>query len=305
MEQVRRTGVHPVGTMEPVPHPPRRVLVTGATGYVGRHVVTALVQRGPEQVEVIAVGRPGNTAGLDPRARVVEADVLAAELEVTDLLPSPPDAVIHLAWQDGFTHAAPSHIELLSAHYRFLRRLSEWGVPRLAVLGTMHEVGYWEGAIRADTPTDPTSLYGIAKDALRRAVFASLAVTTEVQWLRCYYIYGDDRRNRSVFARLLEAADEGRTTFPFTSGRNRYDFIHVEELGRQIAAVALEPGLTGVINCGSGEPVALGEMVERFILDHDLDIKLEYGAFPDRPYDSPGVWGDATVVRALMERSPG
>ena len=167
----------------------------------------------------------------------------------------------------------------------------------------MHEIGYWEGAIDADTPSNPSSLYGIAKDALRRATFASLAADAEVQWLRCYYIYGDDRLNRSIFARLLEAADEGRTTFPFTSGANRYDFIEVAALGRQIAAVALEPGLTGVINCSSGDPVALGEMVERFIAEHDLGITLEYGAFPDRPYDSPGVWGDATIVRAIMERA--
>ena len=281
---------------------PTRILVTGAGGYVGRHVVTALVDRlGPDAV-VTAVVRPGSPREIDPRARIVEADVLDPALDLAVFGDEPPHVLVHLAWQDGFTHNAPSHIERLSDHYRFLRAAAAWGVARISALGTMHEVGYWEGAIDAETPCDPISLYGIAKDALRRSVLASLT-EPEVQWLRCYYIYGDDRRNRSIFARLLEAADEGKTTFPFTSGVNRYDFIEVTELGRQIAAVALAPGVTGIVNCCTGVPVPLGEMVEKFIADNDLGLTLEYGAFPDRPYDSPGVWGDATIIREVMAAS--
>jgi dTDP-6-deoxy-L-talose 4-dehydrogenase (NAD+) len=189
----------------------------------------------------------------------------------------------------------------LSDHFRVLSHFANAGITRLAVLGTMHEIGRFEGAITADTPTAPASLYGIAKDALRRAVFADFRDTT-VQWLRAYYIYGDDRNNQSIFTKLLEAAEQGKRTFPFTSGKNEFDFIHVDELGRQIAAVAMQDELAGVINVCSGEPVALGTQVERFIADHGLEIELEYGAFPDRPYDSKVVYGDATAIRALMAK---
>ena len=48
--------------------------------------------------------------------------------------------------------------------------------------------------------------------------------------------------------------------------------------------------------------MTLGERVERFIRDHGYDIQLQYGAFPDRPYDSPGVWGDATRIHRIMAR---
>ncbi len=277
--------------------PAPRVLVTGAGGYVGRHVVAALVERG---ADVTAVVRPSSRRDVDARARVVEADVLSPDLILTDLAPEPPDAVVHLAWQDGFTHNAPSHMAMLSAHYGFLRALSEWGAGRLAVLGTMHEIGYWEGAVDADTPCKPLSLYGIAKNALRGAVFADPAITAPVQWLRCYYIYGDDRNNRSIFTRLLEAVDRGEPTLPFTTGRNLYDFIRVEELGRQIATVVLRPDVEGIVNCCTGEPVSLADKVEEFIAENELPIRLEYGAFPDRPYDSPGTWGDASQIRALL-----
>lgn len=276
------------------------IVVTGAAGYVGRHVVTALLDQG---ARVVGLARPSRRRehDLDARAELVVADVLDREFSLARAVPGSIDAVIHLAWQDGFAHNAPSHVENLSAHFRFLENVVESGVPRLVVLGSMHEVGYWEGAIDADTPTNPLSLYGVAKDALRRAAFLSLADRIELAWVRSYYIVGDDRFNQSVFTKLLSAVDEGRTSFPFTSGANRYDFIDVDELGRQIATVAQATGETGVINCATGEAVSLRDRVERFIVENNLPIALEYGAFPDRPYDSPAVWGDATRIQAIMK----
>jgi nucleoside-diphosphate-sugar epimerase len=245
----------------------QHIIVTGAGGYIGRHAVTALLDRGHR---VTAVLRPGARSTVDSRADLLWADVLADTFEVASLAETPPTALIHLAWQDGFDHNADSHMSLLSAHFGFLRDAATWGVRRISVLGTMHEVGYWEGAIEADTPTNPTTLYGVAKDALRRSLFIALDTEVTLQWLRCYYILGDDRNNRSIFTRLLEAEDAHKTTFPFTSGQNQYDFIDVGELGNQIAAVASQDELRGVINCSSGTPVPLGTRVEEFIASHGL-----------------------------------
>ncbi|MBG6055359.1 dTDP-6-deoxy-L-talose 4-dehydrogenase (NAD+) [Salinibacterium sp. CAN_S4] len=270
-----------------------RVLVTGGGGYIGRHVVRSLLDLGHD---VTATVRPGSTSEIDSRATVVSADVLDPGFDVAVLAKTPFDSVVHLAWQDGFSHNASSHMAQLSNHFTFLDRLVTWGVARVSVLGTMHEVGYWEGAIDADTPTNPTTLYGIAKDALRRAVFVHLGDRAQVQWLRCYYIYGDDRNNNSIFTRILNLVDEGKASLPFTSGTNQYDFIEVSELARQIASVSALDGVSGVINCSSGVPTSLRDQVESFIAEHELPISLEYGAFPDRPYDSPIVWGRPTIT---------
>jgi nucleoside-diphosphate-sugar epimerase len=272
------------------------VAVTGAGGYVGRHVVTALLDRGHA---VLAVVRPGSTAILDPRATIVESDVLNADL---DTRIAAADGVVHLAWKDGFSHNSPAHMLQLSGHYGFLTEIARSGVSRLVALGTMHEVGYWEGAIDASTPTNPLSQYGIAKDALRRSLELALPTSIGMAWARCYYIYGDDRRNNSIFARLLEAADEGRTEFPFVTGRAKHDFIKVDELGRQIAALYDARDVTGIVNCATGEPMSIAEKVEEFIAENELDISLQYGAFPDRPYDSPAVWGDATLIHGILAR---
>lgn len=280
----------------------QKIVITGASGYVGPHVVRAVADLGYDPVAVV---RRSPDVDLGPRTLIVTADVLDPEFSIDSIGPVDEiGAVIHLAWQDGFVHNAGSHMAQLSAHHRFLTEVAAAGVGRIAALGTMHEVGYWEGAITADTPTDPVTLYGVAKDALRRSTALTVAPVAEYAWLRAFYICGDDRRNRSIFAKLLDAADRGESVFPFTTGKTLYDFIDVAELGRQIAVASTTPGVTGVINVCTGKPVSLAARVERFIEENELNITLEYGAFPDRAYDSPGVWGDASEINSLMAASP-
>lgn len=273
-----------------------QIIVTGASGYIGRHVVTALLDLG---LSVVAVARRLSEADIDPRAQIHEMDVLEEDADLDALFRGGDNILVHLAWQDGFSHNAPSHMLMLSAHFRFLTAAAK-KVRRMSVLGTMHEIGYWEGGVTADTPTNPRSLYGVAKDALRRSIFLASGADTELCWLRCYYIYGDDLRNKSIFTRLLDAEKDGQAKLPFTMGTPKYDFIDVSELAEQIAIVATTDGVTGVYNCSSGVPVSLADKAEAFIEDNGLSVRLDYGAFPERTYDSPAIWGVADDVHKIV-----
>lgn len=273
-----------------------RVLVTGAAGYIGRHTVTALCDMGASVVA--ADFRAGD---IDSRAVTIQCDIFSGKQDLYQELGC-PDVCLHMAWRDGFIHNSDAHMADLSKHYTFLKNMIDSGLRHLAVMGTMHEVGYWEGAIDENTPCKPKSMYGIAKDALRRSMLL-LAEEREIclQWLRAYYIYGDDLRNHSIFTKLCEAELAGKKTFPFTAGKNLYDFITVEELAQQIAACVMQTKVSGIINCCTGQPVSLADKVESFIKEHRYAIQLEYGVFPDRPYDSPGVWGDVSKIQIIMK----
>lgn len=275
----------------------KTVLVTGAGGYIGRHVVTALLDRG---LDVTAVDL--RLDGVDERATRLPIDLFSGDADIYDQM-GRPDAVLHMAWRDGFKHASPAHIEDLPQHYQLIENLYAGGLKQLAVMGSMHEVGYWEGAITEDTPCNPASLYGISKNALREMAFLSArAHDASLQWIRAYYIVGDDKFGSSIFSKLLEASEAGRETFPFTTGKNKYDFISIDELALQISAILAQGEVDGIINTCTGEPISLAERVERYIQDNNLNITLEYGAFPDRPYDSPGVWGDPSKIREILAR---
>lgn len=273
----------------------KTILVTGAAGYIGRHVVDALINKG---VSVIAFDRNGlNRSDVQSFA----VDLFDRGFKIENYLEIVPDACVHLAWRNGFQHNSDSHMLDLSDHYRFLSSLVDFGVPQIAVMGSMHEIGYWEGSIDESTPCNPQSKYGLAKDCLRRALLLDSKIKGYcLQWLRGYYIYGDDENSQSIFGKLIRADKEGKATFPFTSGTNQYDFTQVDVLAEMIACAVLQQDINGIINCCTGIPVSLGEEIESFIDHNHLSIKLEYGAYPDRPYDSPGVWGDATKINAIM-----
>jgi len=272
----------------------KKILVTGAGGYIGRHVVNCLLDMGNS-----VIANDINLDQVDSRAQKFEIDIFNEENAFVQL--GSPDVCIHLAWKDGFVHNSDSHMGLLSKHYYFIKNMVASGLKHIAIMGSMHEIGYHVGPIDENTPCNPISMYGIAKDALRRSVFLMLKDTdVTLQWLRAYYLFGDDKFNHSIFSKIVQAEKEGKKTFPFTSGKNKYDFIHVEELARMIACCVMQNRVNGIINCCSGKPISLAEKVENFINTNGFNIRLDYGAFSDRPYDSPEVWGDNTKIQSIL-----
>lgn len=274
-----------------------RILVTGANGYIGQGVVSTLLDAG---CDVVATDFSMNN--VDERAERITANLF----EITDPYDffNKPDALLHLAWRDGFKHNSLNHINDLPHHYKFLQDIAESGISQITVMGTMHEIGFYEGCIKEDTPCNPASLYGISKNALREAaVLLSKQYGFILQWLRGYYIVGNSKFGCSIFSKITDAASKGQKEFPFTTGQNQYDFIDYDIFCRQIAATVMQKDVNGIINCCSGKPMKLADRVESFIKENGYDISLAYGKFPDRPYDSKAVWGDDTKIAEIMKKS--
>lgn len=274
---------------------PKKILVTGGGGYIGRHVVNSLLERG----HMVSVADPNYKTKAKNLIKI-DLPIFSNDKNIFTNLGS-PDVLVHLAWRDGFQHNRESHIEDLPKHFQFMQNMIQGGLKQLVGMGSMHEVGYFEGIVSERTPTNPQSFYGVAKNSLRQAMeLIAKNNQTVFQWVRGYYIVGDDERSQSVFQKILAAEKRGEKFFPFVTGEKQYDFIDVKELGHQIAAVSDQTEIQGIINCCSGKPTSLAERAEKFISDNKLKIRLQYGVYPDRPYDSPMLWGDDTKIRQIL-----
>lgn len=272
-----------------------RILITGANGYLGRGVVKQFLDDGNE---VIATDICCDN--IDNRAIKISSDIfqLANPYEYFNN----PDVLLHMAWRDGFIHSAESHIRDLPKHYKFLKLFMDSPITKIAVMGSMHEIGFFEGSIKSDTPANPQSLYGISKNALRQSVeLLGKEKGKNILWIRGFYIVGNTEYGNSIFSKIVQAEHRNRTSFPFTKGTNQWDFIDYNDFCLQVTKIVEQNKYYGVINACSGYPEKLADRVERFIKDNHFKIKLAYGSFPDRPYDSKAVWGDAAIVNKILK----
>ena len=275
--------------------PKLKILVTGANGYLGQGIVRSILNNGH-----CVVATDFNTQFVDERAERIACNLFEVDNPYSFF--GEPDVLLHLAWRDGFGHYSSAHIEDLPKHYAFIKKMVDGGIQQVAVMGSMHEIGFFEGSINESTPCHPTTPYGIAKNALRDLTQMLCKQKNIVfQWLRGYYIVGNSKFGSSIFSKITAAVDEGKTEFPFTLGQNQYDFIDYPDFCAQVAAVVGQKNEQGIINICSGKPEKMADRVERFIKENDYRIKLQYGAFPDRPYDSKAIWGNDTKIRKIME----
>ena len=274
-----------------------RVLVTGANGYLGQGIVKHILDCGNS-----VVATDFSVDHVDQRAERKACDLF----EVLDPYNffGKPDVLLHLAWRDGFVHYSDAHINDIPKHYAFLKAFSESDVKMICVMGSMHEIGFFEGCIKEDTPCNPITPYGISKNALRELT-AMLCQQKEKKfmWLRGYYIVGNSQYGSSIFSKITAAEKNGSEEFPFTMGQNQFDFINYEDFCEQVARAVGQDSVLGVINICSGHPEKLADRVEQFIVQNNYKIKLKYGAFPDRPYDSKAVWGDNEKITTILNES--
>lgn len=270
-----------------------KILVTGANGYLGKGVVRQLLDDG---IEVVATDIRDNL--IDKRAEIKLADLY----EVVNPYEffGKPDTLLHMAWRDGFIHSSINHINDLPKHNKFISTMIESGLGRIAVMGSVHEIGFFEGSINESTPCNPQSLYGISKNALRRLVELKCREKGIIfQWLRGFYVVGNTEDGFSIFSKIVQANNKRQQKFPFTMGLNQFDFLDYAVFCRYVADTVEQSDINGIINICSGRPEKLSDRVEKFIIENKFDIKLDYGKFPDRPYDSKAIWGDDFKIKII------
>lgn len=289
--------------------PGQRALVTGATGFVGRHVVQALLDRGCA-VSVLARD-PAKTAALPWHGQVVagvdiiQGDIATAAPELLDRLAG-FGRILHLAWEGLPNYKAESQVsEVLPRHLEFLSQLVKRGARRLLVAGTCLEYGLVEGALTEDLPPAPVTAYGRAKDALRQALEPVCAAHgAQLVWARLFYLHGPGQSEKSLLSQLDRAILSGAKTFDMSGGEQLRDYLPVETAAGLLARLALLETAPGLVNCASGRPISVRALVEEHLRRRGADLALNLGHYPYPDYEPMRFWADTTKLAAALAASP-
>lgn len=271
-----------------------KIAVTGATGFIGRHVLTELARR---DVEVIAISRHAT-----PGAGGVQLDIQAATSDAFERI-GRPDVLIHLAW-GGLPHYRSLHHfeQELPAHYRFLKGLVDAGLKNLVVAGTCFEYGMQSGPLPEDMAPQPSNPYGFAKDSLRRQLeFLQQAQAFNLTWARLFYLHGEGQAKNALFPLLSQAVARGDKVFNMSGGEQLRDYLPVAEATRCLVALALKRDNTGLVNVCAGKPISIRKLVEGWIAENHWTIELNLGHYPYPDYEPMAFWGDRRKLDTLLE----
>lgn len=278
-----------------------KVLVTGATGFVGRHLVAALLARG---CQVRAVARNAETAaGLSwiNDVEFIAADIHADDLDIAALTDG-IDSLAHLAWPGLPNYQALFHFEHnLMADYRFIKGAVEAGVSQVLVTGTCFEYGLQSGPLSEQTEPRPSNPYGLAKNTLR--VFLENLQCEKpftLQWARLFYLHGAGQNPNSLLAALDRAIDAGADTFNMSAGEQLRDYLAIDTAAEHLAAIVQQREFDGVINCSSGQPISVRALVEQRLRERGASISLNLGHYPYPTHESMAFWGVADRLQQLL-----
>ncbi|MFN4230106.1 NAD-dependent epimerase/dehydratase family protein [Parvibaculum sp.] len=273
----------------------RRILLTGATGFVGRAAIAPLIASGAE-LHLVSRREPET---LD-RAIWHQADLLRSDEVRSLLFDIRPDTLLHLAWcvEHGRFWMDPANLDWVAATANLARAAAEAGTSRFVGAGTCYEYDWPadENCSETHTQLAAHTLYDTCKDATRRMLEVFCAGNgMTFAWARLFFLYGQGEDPRRLVASVARAIVRGETA-AISRGLSVRDFMDVRDAGAALSALSLSD-LQGAINIASGKGERISELARKIGEVAGRADRVRVGALPDRPGEPPRIVADTRRMR--------
>lgn len=282
-----------------------KILVTGATGFIGNYVIEQLLS---DHVDIIATSTNIDKAKSKDWFDKVTfipfslSEVNGEHLNLYEAF-GKPDKVIHLAWGGLPNYKSLHHFEKeLFCQYAFLKNLVQNGAKDITVTGTCFEYGMQQGCLSEDMATQPSNPYALAKDTLRK--FLQELQKTErfsLKWVRLFYMYGKGQSPNSLLSQLDKALEEGEMVFNMSGGEQLRDYLPIAEVAKNIVVISAQNKIDGIINCCKGQPISVRVLVENYLKTQNKEIQLNLGFYNYPDYEPMAFWGDINKLNKSIK----
>lgn len=269
------------------------VLLTGATGFVGRQILRALTERSARVRLIVREGAPTRASVPDGVESIITTpDLFGERADWWAEVLRDIDTVIHAAWytEPGKYLQSEKNLDCLAGTLQLARGAAKAKVRRLVGIGTCSEYDCSGGKVSVTTPLRPSTPYAGAKAATFMALSQWLPQQgVEFAWCRLFYLYGEGEDARRLVPHLRARLKAG-VAAELTSGNQIRDFLDVREAGQRTVEVALG-GESGPVNICSGIPISVRQLAEQIADEYGRRDLLKFGARPDNQFDPPYVVG--------------
>ena len=273
-----------------------KVLLTGHSGFIGQNLLNELLKK---KVNLYITKNKNLNI---PKNKLIKIIDLKKIFFLNQF-----DLVIHAAWGELNNYNSKKHMnKILTENLKFLKRVILSGAKNIVVLGTCFELGNCQGEVDEFEKMKPTTLYGKSKKSLlSKLLLLQKKFTFNLTWVRIFYVYGENQKNKSLFSQLIESNKKKtkQSFFELTGGNQKRDYLDVITLSKKIILIAFLRKNLGIINVCSGKPISVKKLVFKWKKKFKWGIKFKFGVKKLKNYEPNDFWGSTKKMKYVLKKT--